>query len=339
MSGTSATTSSTGSQICPVDLARDDLGVRELQLVALAAHRLDEDGELQLAAAEHDETVGRLGVSTRIARFFSASRSSRSLRWRLVRYLLSLLLPAKGEVLTPKRILIVGSSTTMRGRASGRSAVATVSPIVTFSMPARPRPRPRPRSPRPPASGPRRRRASSRCPCAARRRRARADAVGAQGAAHHAAHGQAAHVVVVVEAATIICRGASGSPEGAGTRSTMVSRAARGPSRCARARAWPGPTWRWRRGSQNPSGVVRPRDRRRGRRPRRAPRRARASLRSILLMTTITGKPRSRPCGARSASAGAGLRPRRRAAARRRPSSACARPRRRSRRGRGCRRC
>ncbi len=39
-----------------------DLGVAELHLVAFAAHRLDEDRELELAAAEHDERVGRLGL-------------------------------------------------------------------------------------------------------------------------------------------------------------------------------------------------------------------------------------------------------------------------------------
>jgi hypothetical protein len=50
-SGTSTVTSSIGSSSLAVGLAGDDLGVAELQLVALAAHRLDEDGELQLAAA------------------------------------------------------------------------------------------------------------------------------------------------------------------------------------------------------------------------------------------------------------------------------------------------
>jgi len=41
-----------------VDGLRDDLGVAELQLVALAPHRLDQDRQLQLAAAQHDERVG-----------------------------------------------------------------------------------------------------------------------------------------------------------------------------------------------------------------------------------------------------------------------------------------
>src|SRR5439155_319475 len=45
-----------------VDLLEDHLGPRHLELVALAAHRLDEDREVQLAAAAHDERVGGIGV-------------------------------------------------------------------------------------------------------------------------------------------------------------------------------------------------------------------------------------------------------------------------------------
>ena len=45
-----------------VDLPGDDLGPADLQLVALAAHRLDEHGELQLAPAGHLDHVGRVGV-------------------------------------------------------------------------------------------------------------------------------------------------------------------------------------------------------------------------------------------------------------------------------------
>ena len=41
-----------------VDLARDDLGLADRELEALAAHRLDEDRHLQLAAAGHLEGVG-----------------------------------------------------------------------------------------------------------------------------------------------------------------------------------------------------------------------------------------------------------------------------------------
>jgi hypothetical protein len=44
-----------------VDLFRDDHRPRHLQLESLAAHHLDEDGELQLAAAEHFHLLGRVG--------------------------------------------------------------------------------------------------------------------------------------------------------------------------------------------------------------------------------------------------------------------------------------
>src|SRR4051812_19823928 len=43
-----------------VDLARDDLRLADRELVALPAHQLDEDGELQLAAALHLPGVGAL---------------------------------------------------------------------------------------------------------------------------------------------------------------------------------------------------------------------------------------------------------------------------------------
>jgi len=42
----------------PVDLARDDGRARDLELVALAPHGLDQDREMQLAAAADFEDVG-----------------------------------------------------------------------------------------------------------------------------------------------------------------------------------------------------------------------------------------------------------------------------------------
>ena len=53
---------------------------------------------------------------------------------RLVTYLPSL--PAKGPSLTLKTIDMVGSSTLMRGRASGCSGSAMVSPMPISSAPA-----------------------------------------------------------------------------------------------------------------------------------------------------------------------------------------------------------
>ena len=44
-----------------VDLARDDVGARDLELEALAPHHLDEDRQLELAAAEHLHLFGGVG--------------------------------------------------------------------------------------------------------------------------------------------------------------------------------------------------------------------------------------------------------------------------------------
>ena len=62
-------------------------GLRDTcSLEALAAHHLDQDRQLQLAAAEHLELLGVSVGSTRIETLPSSSFSSRSLRWREVRY-------------------------------------------------------------------------------------------------------------------------------------------------------------------------------------------------------------------------------------------------------------
>ena len=44
-----------------VDLLRHDVGARDLQLEAFAPHHLDQDRQLQLAAAEHLHLLGRVG--------------------------------------------------------------------------------------------------------------------------------------------------------------------------------------------------------------------------------------------------------------------------------------
>ena len=69
-----------------VDLLGDDLGPRHLQLVALAAHHLDQDRELQLAAAEHLELlrrVGRLDAQRDVAEQLLVEALA---RWRDVTY-------------------------------------------------------------------------------------------------------------------------------------------------------------------------------------------------------------------------------------------------------------
>ena len=57
VSGQSITSSSSGSCTLPFTRAREDLRLAHHQLVAFAAHHLDQDGELQLAAAHHLEGV------------------------------------------------------------------------------------------------------------------------------------------------------------------------------------------------------------------------------------------------------------------------------------------
>ena len=61
-SATSMISSSIGSIFTPSMLLGDDLRARHLQLVAFAPHHLDQDRELQLAAAEDLDLLGRVGV-------------------------------------------------------------------------------------------------------------------------------------------------------------------------------------------------------------------------------------------------------------------------------------
>ena len=68
-----------------VDLAQQHLRPRDLHLEALAAHLLDEHGQLQLAAAAHLERVGRRRSAGPRSRRCPAPRArGASLIWRLV---------------------------------------------------------------------------------------------------------------------------------------------------------------------------------------------------------------------------------------------------------------
>ena len=62
----------------PVDLAEHDLRPADAELVPLAAHVLDQDAEVQHAAAEDLEDVFPFRFLTRSATFRSSSRWSRS---------------------------------------------------------------------------------------------------------------------------------------------------------------------------------------------------------------------------------------------------------------------
>ena len=117
-----------------VDLADDDLGLADGQLEALAAHDLDEDRELQLAAALDLPRVRALGV-------VHADRDvADQLRPQAVLDLaggeLVAVLAGQRRGLMPIVTEIDGSSTVMTGSGRGSSRSASVSPIVTSACPA-----------------------------------------------------------------------------------------------------------------------------------------------------------------------------------------------------------
>jgi hypothetical protein len=125
---------STGSCSLP-STSRDDLRLADGQLVALAAHLLDEDRQRQLAAALHLPGVGALGgqdphrdVADELAVEAVLDQARGDLRAAHP--------PASGEVLVPIVIEIAGSSTVISGSGRGSSRSARVSPIMMSGMPA-----------------------------------------------------------------------------------------------------------------------------------------------------------------------------------------------------------
>ena len=105
-----------------VDLLGDDLRPRDLELVALAAHRLDQDREVQLAAAGDHEDVGRVGRPRRAGRRSSRARAySRSRSWRRGRRA-CLRGRRTGEVLTPK-VMLAASAPRPRSAAARSGCV------------------------------------------------------------------------------------------------------------------------------------------------------------------------------------------------------------------------
>ena len=102
-----------------VDLADDDLGPAHLQLVALAAHRLDEHRELQLAAAgdldAHRATRCRSSSDRHVAEHLAVEPFAEVPRGDVA------CRPCRtsGEVFTPKVMRSTGSSTVRRGQRRG----------------------------------------------------------------------------------------------------------------------------------------------------------------------------------------------------------------------------
>ena len=127
-SGTSIERRSTGSWRLPSISLLDDVRLADCHLEALAAHHLDEDRELQLAAAldlEGVRAVGRHDAQRNVADQLLAQPVLDLARGDLVA-----LLAGHGEVLTPIVIDIAGSSTVITGSGCGFSGSASVSPIV-----------------------------------------------------------------------------------------------------------------------------------------------------------------------------------------------------------------
>ena len=118
-----------------VDLLHDDVRLADGELEPLAPHRLDQDGELQLAAAVDLPGVGAVRRAprgaTRCRRAPGRAATSRGARSACVPSR-----PATGEVLIPIVIDRLGSSTRSGSSGRGSSGSASVSPIVISSMPA-----------------------------------------------------------------------------------------------------------------------------------------------------------------------------------------------------------
>ena len=106
-----------GSSVWPSVSRVMTWGLADLELEALAPHHLDEDGELQLAAARHPEGVGRVGLLDADATLLRRSFQSRSRSWVEVTKRPSR--PAKGEMLDEKSMETVGSSMCMTSQGHG----------------------------------------------------------------------------------------------------------------------------------------------------------------------------------------------------------------------------
>jgi hypothetical protein len=102
-----------------VDQPGDDLRLADGQLEALPAHDLDEDRELQLAAALHLPGVGALGRQHPDRDVADQLGVEPVDDLRAVSFLP--LRPASGEVLMPIVIEMLGSSMVMTGSGRGSS--------------------------------------------------------------------------------------------------------------------------------------------------------------------------------------------------------------------------
>ena len=96
----------------------DDLGAADHELEAFAAHHLDEDGELQLAAAEDLEAVRAAGLFDAdgdVGEQFFVEALAQVARGDVLAFAAG----AAGELLTENCMAMVGSSMMMSGRGCG----------------------------------------------------------------------------------------------------------------------------------------------------------------------------------------------------------------------------
>ena len=117
-SGQSMTSSSSGSCSLPSMVLGQDFRLADRQLVAFAAHHLDQDGELQFAAAHHLEGVRAAGLfhaDRDVGQQFLVQPVAQIARGDV----LALRGPANGDVLMVNVIAMVGSSIWMCGSGFG----------------------------------------------------------------------------------------------------------------------------------------------------------------------------------------------------------------------------
>ena len=116
-----------------VNLFIKHLGRTDLELISLAAHRLNQNGKMHLSPALTRNASAESVSSTRRETSRKSSRYSLSRRCRVVTNFPSF--PAKGESLTEKIISTVGSEILTKATGSTQSDAQTVSPILIFSTP------------------------------------------------------------------------------------------------------------------------------------------------------------------------------------------------------------
>jgi hypothetical protein len=109
-----------------VALLQDDVWLGDLHLVALAAHVLEQNSDMELATTRYVESLALIKLDAEPNVDLELALKTLAI-WREVTNLPSR--PANGELLTKKSSVIVGSSIAIAGSGSTFSSLVTVSPI------------------------------------------------------------------------------------------------------------------------------------------------------------------------------------------------------------------